>query len=592
MIPEFKSYLREFKRHWLSYLLLLMLFDLFNQFILIPLLRYITTFVLQAGAIPFVSYQNVVTIITTHTIVFVILILELLLLLFLIYVQLVVLLLSIKTIASDNFELKTIFHLTWQRIKKTRLSTLLLVTMYFLILVPLADIVFRTPLLAKIQISEFILDYLTRTPLLLGILVAFYLIIICLGARWVLALPLIIYRQEKPLAAIKSSWQLTKNGNWWSLLSRMLVVAISTAIVLVIFYGLIYGLQLIWDLFPGKYLPMTLAILNLTLIQIVSAIVLAGVIVVFTLILLRGIKLLPKGKSSFITNKKTIFIAVLAALIIVASSVFTNSLYLTGTNGKRLLIISHRGVSDQNGVQNTIPALTKTVKLKPDYVEIDLHETKDHQFVVLHDENLAKLTGVNKAPSELTLKELTQLTAKENGHQAKITSFDQYLKAAQRHKQKLLLEIKTTPKDSKKMLQNFNRKYAATILRDHYQVQSLDYRVVEGLHQINSKLKVLYIQPYNFTYPHSVADGYSMEYSTLNTDFVWQAHLKQHPVYAWTINDEKLMKKMMYGQVDGLITDNVTLAKKAIKAYQADTSYAQRILNYLIVVHVSGNLEV
>lgn len=52
--------------------------------------------------------------------------------------------------------------------------------------------------------------------------------------------------------------------------------------------------------------------------------------------------------------------------------------------------------------------------MKPDYVEIDLHETRDKQFIVLHDENLKKLTGINKTPSQLTLKQLTKLTAREN----------------------------------------------------------------------------------------------------------------------------------------------------------------------------------
>ena len=253
------------------------------------------------------------------------------------------------------------------------------------------------------------------------------------------------------------------------------------------------------------------------------------------------------------------------------------------------MIISHRGVSKENGVQNTIPALKKTVRLKPDYVEIDLHETKDKQFVVMHDENLKKLTGVDKKPNELTLKELTHLTAKENGSKGKVASFDQYLKAAKKLHQKLLIEIKTTPQDSKKMLEYFNRKYGKLIIEGHYQVQSLDYGVVENLHRINPKLPVLYIQPYNFTYPESVAKGYSMEYSTLDSDFIWQAHLNHHPVYAWTVNQSGLIKRLMYDHVDGIITDDVPEVKKAIKDFKNNSSYANKILNYTIIL--PGMLE-
>src|SRR5699024_12401270 len=117
---------------------------------------------------------------------------------------------------------------------------------------------------------------------------------------------------------------------------------------------------------------------------------------------------------------------------------------------------------------------------------------------------------------------------------AKLVNIDQYLEKAKRLQQKLLIEIKTTAKDSKKMLQRFNQKYGKTILKNAYQVQSLDYRVVEGLHLINPRLVVFYIQPYNFTYPHSVASGYSLEYSTLNSDFIWKAHLTDLHIYAWS----------------------------------------------------------
>ncbi|PXZ20894.1 hypothetical protein DM474_04015 [Lactobacillus helveticus] len=141
--------------------------DLLNQFVIIPLFRYITTFVLQAGAIPFVSYQNIITIITTHTVVFIILIIELLLLLVMIYAQFAYLLHGVRAIYSKNFTLKNSFKQIWQNIKKIRLGSLLLLALYFLLVIPFADIVFRTPLLAKIQIPEFILDYMTRTPILL-----------------------------------------------------------------------------------------------------------------------------------------------------------------------------------------------------------------------------------------------------------------------------------------------------------------------------------------------------------------------------------------------------------------------------------------
>ncbi|WP_375663974.1 hypothetical protein, partial [Bartonella sp. CL63NXGY] len=82
-------------------------------------------------------------------------------------------------------------------------------------------------------------------------------------------------------------------------------------------------------------------------------------------------------------------------------------------------------------------------------------------------------------------------TAKEDGHQAKIASFDQYLAAAEKLHQKLLVEVKTTPTDSKGMLNRFDRLYGKRLIADHDQAQSLDYRVITGLKKLNPQLKVL-----------------------------------------------------------------------------------------------------
>lgn len=590
---ELKTYTTEFKKHWLGYLTLFLSLDLLNQFIVIPFFRYITTFILQASAIPFVSYQNVVTIITTHTFIFVILIVELLFLLVVIYAQFAYLLHGIHAIYDESFTFKRSFIQTWQNIRKIRLGSMLLLSVYFLLIVPFADIIFRTPLLAKIQIPEFILDYMTRTPILIMILLAFYIIVLFLGVRLLFTLPIMIFEHKKTKTAMKKSWCLTKNKQWWSIVWRLLVLGIIISVAIGIFYLAIYVLQLLWDLLPGKYPALILAIANLSFIQIISELAIVYATVLSFFIIFKPLELKPASVRIRKPVKHKILVIFTSLIFgaVAITAITTNILYLVHVNDSAPLVISHRGVDDENGVQNTIQSLKKTAKEKTDYVEIDLHETKDKQFIVLHDDNLNTLTGLNEIPSQLTLKQLTRLTAKDNGYKTKLTSFDQYIEEAKKLHQKLLIEIKTTPHDSKKMLNRFNKKYGETVLKNKYQLQSLDYRVIEKLHQINPKLTVFYIQPYNFTYPHSLAAGYSMEYSTLNTDFIWQAHLQNHPVYAWTINDETLMKKMMYDQVDGIITDKVRLAKKTIKEFQQNSSYANKILNYITVVRVPNELE-
>lgn len=584
ILKDINTYSKNFKQHWLEYIALFIGIDIFTQVLVIPVFRYVTTGILKAGAIPFISYQNIIIIITTHTLVFLCLILELAILLLVIYGGFALILLGIREISQEKFTFRFLLKELIQTYKSVRISSVLLLALYFLLIVPFADIVYRTPLLAKIQIPEFILDFLMRNVWLASGLIIFYILAFIFGIRLILTLPIMIYQRKKTLVAMKESWKLTSHKQWLTILSRLVVLGISASLILFVFYLLVYFCQLGLD-HLSKALSFGFATFNLILVQAISEFVAIGISVISILIVIKPLDDFIVQTQVTSEKRKSIKIMDLCLItIFLLAAGVNNILYLKGTEMQRPITISHRGVSDKNGVQNTIPALKKTAKLHPDYVEIDLHETKDKQFVVMHDENLKKLAGIDKTPKDLTLNQLTKIMLHEDGHHAKIASFDQYLKAAAKLKQKLLIEVKTTPNDSPKMLERFNKKYGKLILKRNYQVQSLDYRVIEGLHQINPKLFVLYIQPYNFTYPQSLADGYSMEYSTLNNDFIWQAQLQNKPVYAWTVNESHIMMKMMYENVNGIITDRLVELNNTIKDFEDKRSNANKLLNYILIL--------
>ncbi|MDF9445480.1 glycerophosphodiester phosphodiesterase family protein, partial [Limosilactobacillus mucosae] len=190
--------------------------------------------------------------------------------------------------------------------------------------------------------------------------------------------------------------------------------------------------------FPGKWV-WGVAIAFRSLMLLAGFWLLAGAIV--SLVLWQ----LPIKKAGELsTLSKTRWRQAVIWMTIGALVVLTSIMSLPMT-WHRPLVISHRGVTQADGVQNTLPAARKTQRLHPDYIEIDVHETADQKFVVVHDENLHQLTGVNRKPHQLILKQLQNLVAKENGQQAQLVSLDQYLSFAQQQHQKLLVEIKTTP---------------------------------------------------------------------------------------------------------------------------------------------------
>lgn len=69
-------------------------------------------------------------------------------------------------------------------------------------------------------------------------------------------------------------------------------------------------------------------------------------------------------------------------------------------------------------------------------------------------------------------------------------------------------------------------------------MQSLDYGVIQTVKAYNPKLLSAFILPFNSIYPTTVADGYTMEHTSLDQAFVLKSWLRQKFVYARTPNDE------------------------------------------------------
>ena len=72
-------------------------------------------------------------------------------------------------------------------------------------------------------------------------------------------------------------------------------------------------------------------------------------------------------------------------------------------------IIAHRGVNDNNKVvENTLESFSNAVKLGY-AIEFDIHLLKDNEIVVYHDDNLKRLTGINKDLKDLTYDDIKDI---------------------------------------------------------------------------------------------------------------------------------------------------------------------------------------
>ena len=72
-------------------------------------------------------------------------------------------------------------------------------------------------------------------------------------------------------------------------------------------------------------------------------------------------------------------------------------------------IYAHRGLFDNKKiVENTISAFKKAL-LDNLNIELDIRVTKDKKIIVFHDDNIKRLTGINRLVKDMSYDELSKV---------------------------------------------------------------------------------------------------------------------------------------------------------------------------------------
>ncbi|EMF0059015.1 glycerophosphodiester phosphodiesterase [Enterococcus hirae] len=573
-----------------------LIMHLFILFICLPLLNSTTKFILNRGAIDYISSDNISTILSKHPGVLLSLTAVLLTILLLVYFEFTFLLMSVYFIKKQTpISLKQLLQATFRQLKKIRPLTFLFFLAYFVLILPISGLSFNSDLLSKVKIPAFIIDFIfTNRWIVVSSFILFYIFLAYIGIRLIFALPEMILRDRPFKQAVKESWYLTKS-RFFAILGQFIIIGGSILLISFAGYLIVLLAQIIVEQFFPNY-SLISAVFAMTILQAILLfnIVMSTVGIFYIIIdFMDDEGFLPETPNWFRLESPNKRFSVLKNTSLVLFAVFFgvgvclyNMDYLTSASQTKPVTISHRGVSGGNSAQNTLAALEKTSRTyHPDYVEMDVQETKDGQFVVMHDFNLKKLTGINKAPQDLTLKELEKLKVTENGAKEPVVSFDTYLKRANELNQKLLIEIKNSKNDSKDIVDRFVKKYEENILTHQHILQSLTYQTVSDLKNANPNFYVGYILPFNIVGPPvTPADFLTMEYSTINRNFIDSAHQDGKKVYVWTVNDSDGISRMMFYGVDGIITDQMTILNENIKAMDEEITYSDKLLNFVLGV--------
>ena len=566
-----KIYLNLDKVLFLFFLIFMMV-----EYLWLPLNSFLAGLLLSQTGYLFISYNNIFAIITSSPLISLAFLVLIVINLLVAYFQICLLFIGARHLLYHEKRTlieysRKVFQQSFLFMKRLSFCKMAFVFFYVAMLFPFIRKILKIYYLNKIVIPDFIVTYLEDKHWLVGLMIfASAWILLYVSVRLMFALPKILFEKRTVREGVKYSLQKTKKHVLFYAWNLLLIIIKTYLFFFLLLTPLLIG-QIVIDNLTQKE-SLILGVINFVLIKNIHYMALTYFLVKFVSFLTgEELEIMPRRKKDHLMRWG----------VMGCASIFfalEGYIYLEAPVTNTPLVISHRGVSNKNGVQNTVQSLEKTAQLKPDLIEMDVQETKDGQFVMMHDANLKNLAGINARPQDLTLEELTGLDISENGYRTKISSFDDYLNRANELHQRLLIEIKTSKKDSPQMMERFLEKYGPIIKQYGHQMQSLDYHVIDQVLKYDSTIPAYFILPYNSIFPKTKATGYTMEYSTLDEYFVTKLWYTEQKLYVWTVNGSEAFDKAVRLGADGMITDDLEMVQLQVTTAQDDPEYTELLL--------------
>ena len=245
-------------------------------------------------------------------------------------------------------------------------------------------------------------------------------------------------------------------------------------------------------------------------------------------------------------------------------------------------IIAHQG-SSLDLPPNTLEAFQLALDQGADIIELDIWRSKDGTWVVIHDRNLSRITGVSKDITKLTFEEIQLLDAGYNFSDSsgnylyrnkgyKIPSLEQVFK--QFNNEKINIEIKTVSKLGLSDLVQMIKKYQ---MEKKVLVVSFSYNVIKKFRKISNNqiataasksdiMRMIYFGKfpwYKIRFDAFQIPFYSKKverYGLKNTEWIGKMRSKGMEVHYWTVDNSEDIKKAFSIGAGGVITNKPKIA--------------------------------
>lgn len=248
---------------------------------------------------------------------------------------------------------------------------------------------------------------------------------------------------------------------------------------------------------------------------------------------------------------------------------------------QRVQIIAHRG-APTFAPENTLPAIRKALEIGVDMIEIDVHQTKDYVLVVIHDESVDKTTQGNGYVKDMTLEEIRALDAgawfDPSFIGTKVPTLEEVFRIMD-DRTKLLIEIKKGSPYYPGIEDQVLQVIAMHEFEERVEIKSFERSVVEYIRKrapnipigksVSFRMPLFWIiidrgLRWGSVYDYEV-DVLHTHWFTTTPGLVRRAHDQGFEVYAWDVNTEGKMRRLINMGVDAIETDYPHVLKEILE---------------------------
>lgn len=245
------------------------------------------------------------------------------------------------------------------------------------------------------------------------------------------------------------------------------------------------------------------------------------------------------------------------------------------------LIIGHRGASAYVP-ENTLSSFELAEDLNADYIELDVHLTKDDEIVVMHDDDVSRTTEAAGKIKDFTLDKLKELSANRKKGEKIVASGADHEDIAiptlsevfeqMGTEVRYVVELKDTEQypDIERKVVDLMKSYDLIGTDQNgfpkAVIHSFDKEALKKVHKLEEKIPLLQLLSFDEGEEAELsrkelkevlqyASGVGVSYKAVTPVFVNTMHDKGLAVYAYTVNDAEDALKMKSMGVNGIHTN-------------------------------------